>query len=136
VSESGFGLRYSIVEQLDLKATGLSHAKRHDSYSDFDLLDANLELLSRFISECNDIGVEIFLFTPPAAEYYTENLDARQLSVMGSAISDLANSHSNVQYFDFLSDARFTDDDFKDADHLAGPGARKLTEIIDQLIND
>lgn len=135
VSQLGFGTKYSNVKQSDLIATGISAAKRH-TRSELDLLDTNLELLTNLISESNIMGVNVVLFTPPARESYTENLNIHQLSVMRATISNVVKAHSNAQYYDFSRDTLFVDDDFKDADHLNGVGAKKLTEIIDYLIND
>jgi len=50
-------------------------------------------------------------------------------------VTSVIKIHTNIEYYDFMSDARFVNDDFRDADHLNGVGARKLTEIIDYIIN-
>ncbi len=51
-------------------------------------------------------------------------------------ISNIVKKHSNVEYHSFLQDDRFVKGDFKDADHLNGIGAKKLTKIIDRMINN
>jgi hypothetical protein len=54
---------------------------------------------------------------------------------MNKEISNVVKLHPNVEYFSFMQDKRFKKEDFKDADHLNGLGAKKLTVIIDQMIN-
>ncbi len=134
VSESGFGLEFSAQKQDNLVATGISAAERHTK-KNFHKLDDNLELIDRLIAESSKMGVKVFLFTPPAWSSYTENLSTQQLSVMQTSISDLVKKYSNVEYHSFLHDNRFVKGDFKDADHLNEIGAKKLTKIIDHMIN-
>lgn len=133
VSKLGFGLGYSDGKQSDLVSTGLEAAKRHTK-EDFKLLDTNLLLLQKIITESKEKNIEIILFTPPARESYILNLDKKQLSIMEKNIAKIIVKHSNVKYFNYLNDGRFTDVDFRDADHLNGVGAKKLTRILNQSI--
>jgi len=135
VSELGFGLNFSNSKQSDLIATGKAAAKRHTK-ANLGLLDTNIELLNKLIAESNINGIRVILFTPPARKSYISNLNEHQLSVMKSSISDIIRRKSTVEYYDFMNDSRFVDNDFKDADHLNGVGAKKLTQIIDQIIQD
>lgn len=135
VSELGFGLGYSNITQSDLIATGKSAAKRHTK-SSLDLLDTNMRLLNKLITESNTNGIKVILFTPPARKSYISNLNKHQLSVMKISISKIIREHPNVEYHNFMNDDRFIDSDFKDADHLNGLGAKKLTKIIDRIIHD
>lgn len=135
VSELGFGLAYSNSKQSDLIATGFEAARRHTT-SNLDLLGTNLLLLNELIERCKVKGINIILFTPPARKSYTSNLNKHQLAVMKSTINKIVQENSNVLYLDFMNDNRFVDDDFQDADHLNGIGAKKLTQLIDQIIID
>jgi hypothetical protein len=135
VSELGFGLNYSNVKQSDLMATGEIAAKRH-TQSNLDLLDTNLGLLNKLITGSNENGIRVVLFTPPARKSYISHLNENQLSVMKSSIADMIRGKSNVEYYDFMNDSRFVNEDFKDADHLNGVGAKKLTKLIDRIILD
>ena len=132
-SELGFGLKYSHVKQSDLSATGLAAAERH-TYEDLGSLGTNLDFLQQIITESRKIGVEVLLFTPPARKSYISNLDQRQLSIMEASLAEIILKNPDVEYVDFMSDARFIDADFKDADHLNGIGAKKLTQLIDRIV--
>lgn len=134
ISELGFGLSYSNVKQSDLLTTGVTAAKRH-TMSDLGLLNTNIVLLNKLITESNK-GIKVILFTPPARKSYISNLNEHQLSVMKSSIADIIKGKFNVEYYDFMDDAQFVDSDFKDADHLNGIGAKKLTQLINRMIVD
>lgn len=136
VSELGFGLKYSNAQQSDLLATGEAAAKRHTKANNLELLATNLNLLNKLISESNENGIRVIIFTPPARKSYISKLNKHQLSLMRSSIADIIRGRSNVEYYDFMNDSRFVDDDFKDADHLNGVGAKKLTQFIDHIIQD
>jgi len=135
VSELGFGLTYSNAKQSDLMKTGKNAAKKHTMDS-LDLLDTQTYLLNKLIDECNRKGVRVILFTPPARKSYISNLDKHQLSVMKSTIEGIIRKYSAVEYYDFMNDLRFFDEDFKDADHLNGVGAKKLSQFIDHIIQN
>ena len=135
VSDLGFGLKYTNVDQSDLVATGQTAAKRHTKKT-WERLEENIETLNKIISESSSVNVNVFLFTPPALNTYIENLNELQLSEMTQSIAGVINQHSNVVYHSFLQDDRFEGSDFKDADHLNGVGAEKMTKIIDQELKN
>ncbi len=135
VSDLGLGLKYTNEKQLDLVDTGITAAKRH-TMTHLDLLDDNIGSLKKLIVESYAMGIKIVLFTPPARESYISNLNKHQLSVMKSNIAAVTREYPNVEYYDFMKDIQFVDDDFRDADHLNGVGAAKLTLLIDRLIVD
>lgn len=135
VSELGFGLNYSNTKQSDLIATGVTAAQRH-TIKNLDLLDVNINLLNKIITESNANGIRVMLFTPPATKSYTSNLNKVQLSIMKSNIDKIIREYSNVEYYDFMNDSHFIATDFKNADHLNGIGAKKLTQLLERIIVD
>jgi hypothetical protein len=132
-NELGFGLRYTTDRQSNLIASGLRAAKRHTA-KNFDFLELNMRFLKKLVAESETRGVAVFLFTPPARNSYIANLNKNQLSLMKSSIVNIVKNNPHVEYYDFMRDDRFINDDFKDADHLNGIGAKKLTQLIDRLI--
>lgn len=133
VSDLGFGLAFTHVVPLDLKITGEEAALRHTMKS-LALLDENLGILEKLLKECRDMDVRVVLFTPPAASFYVNALDAHQLDVMEKIISTLERQYSNIRYYNFYGDSRFCVENFRDGDHLNGDGAEKFTRVLDQLI--
>jgi len=135
VSNLGFGLSSTDFKQGDLIVTGKTAAKRHTKEK-FNRLDSNIEILNQLISECSKMNVRVFLFTPPAWSTYLENLNMQQFNVMNTSILNIVKLHTNAEYHSFMQDERFVKEDFRNADHLSGVGAEKLTKIIDQMIKD
>lgn len=134
VSELGYGLKYSNIKQSDLIATGKAAAKRHTT-NNLDLLAENLKILNKFIDESISAGIQVILFTPPAADSYISNLNEQQLALMKSSIAEIMQGKYDIEYYDFMNDPRFINDDFRDADHLNGTGAEKLTKLLDDIIS-
>ncbi|NJC88532.1 MAG: hypothetical protein FIB02_08375 [Desulfuromonas sp.] len=132
-SKLGFGLDYSQGQQQDLDKSGKGAAKRHAKTSDNNVAH-NHDLLKKFITLCRDKNIKVILFTPPAWHTYRCELDSRQLDIMKKTCVSLSNEFSNVLYHDYMEDSRFSADDFYDADHLNGKGAKKLTSILDDAI--
>jgi hypothetical protein len=134
VSNLGFGLSYTNTAQSDLRKSGISAAKRHTKNSNMNLLDTNLKLLSNIFTECDKMGVHPIIFTPPAWKSYRDNIDIKQFSMMKTSLASVLKKYANVKYYDFMEDDRFHKVDYKDADHLNDIGAKKLTRILDEII--
>ena len=76
------------------------------------------------------------LFTPPAWRSYRDRLDETQMNRVIRNCERLATEHSNVDYVNLLGSELFSRVDFRDADHLNGAGARKLTRWLDNRLAD
>jgi hypothetical protein len=134
-TESGWGTSYKVRNpSLDLITAGEYAAKKHRRLDDqnFNEMCSVLESIIVF-AERN--GIRLILFTPPAFESYRTNLTQDQLNRTVHAASHIAQSHSNCLYFNFMADKSFTESDYYDADHLNEAGAKKLSLVIDSLIN-
>ncbi|RCW19612.1 DUF1574 family protein [Marinilabilia salmonicolor] len=75
-------------------------------------------------------NIKVLFYTSPAYSTYRQNLDEIQLNETINAITLIANKNENCYYLNLLDDNRFKAKDFRDADHLNGNGAKKLTKII------
>ena len=133
VTEAGFGLIATDADRDPLEESGLWTAQRHTTH-DYKHLENNYRILDKLIAECRELDVEVVLFSPPVYRSYAENWDAAQLDIMQTRIAGLLSQHSNVHYHNFFLDERFGEADFLDSDHLNGPGAKKLTVLVDALM--
>ena len=61
-------------------------------------------------------------------------MEKDQLATMYTLIKDVISEHSNVAYYDFMADDRFSVDDFYDQDHLNESGADKFTKLLSDTI--
>lgn len=95
----------------------------------------NIEILEYIAGFAKEKNIQVILFTTPAYKTYVEKLDPIQLNSTINAAVKIKNSYSNVSYINLLTDQRFAEKDFGDADHLNALGAKKLTLIIDSIIS-
>lgn len=133
-NELGFNMSYSEIKPKDLNETGQSAASRHTVDSDKNLYE-NRIYLEKVLKFCEENGIEVILFTPPAYKTYSENLDRSQLEVMHNEIERITSKYQNSSYYDLLNSTNFNSEDFYDADHLNGIGAQKLSLMIDSILN-
>jgi hypothetical protein len=132
-SELGFGLDYTNKKQKNLVESGKTAATRHTEFDGEGNLAHNMAVLRDFVQECKERNIHVILFTPPAWHTYRDNLNKMKLDVVVGKAESLATNNSNVEYLNLLEDSQFYSDDFHDADHLAGKGARKLTILLDKF---
>lgn len=75
------------------------------------------------------------LLTPPAFDTYRQNLNQEQLKITINTTSDICSKYNNCIYVNLLSDTNFAATDFYDADHLSEIGAKKLSVLVNEIIN-
>lgn len=132
VDSLGWG-RYYLLDNRDQnwKNSGIIAAKRHTKeVIDETILIENMERLDNIIDKCKEKDIICILLTTPTYQTYRENLKEEQLNLMLHLCDSIADVNDNVLYLNMLSDTRFNEDDFYDADHLNEYGAEKLTRII------
>ncbi len=132
-NEFGFEPRKKQVK--DLIKVGKAAAARHTISKDKHLA-YNIGLVQEMIDFCKAKEIEVLLVTLPGFETYTQNLDAQQLRKMKEILAQLVTANPGLRYEDFLTDPRFTKDDFADADHLNEKGAAKFSNILNSIIKN
>ena len=91
----------------------------------------NVERLHRVAAWCQAHGRPLYIVMPPVHPEYFALMNRRQLSLIRSAVSEVARRWSCVRYLEYFSDTRFEDDDFYDGNHLTSDrGAQKFTRIL------
>ncbi|MCF8380855.1 MAG: hypothetical protein K9H49_14880 [Bacteroidales bacterium] len=78
----------------------------------------------------------LLILTPPAYKSYRENFDKLQYDSTINTILRVTTQNNNCKYINLLEDNRFKAIDFLDGDHLNGGGAKKLSLIIDSILNN
>jgi len=134
-SDLGFGIDHALEKNRNLDSTGYVSALRHTKSMNEDYLESNEETVENLIGLARKNGVRIVIYTPPAWHSYTNNIDKRLLKITIDSVDNLCRKYSNVSYQNYLTDNTFQEDDFLDADHLNGKGARKLSNRLDSLIH-
>lgn len=96
-----------------------------------ELYRANIQRMHEVAKLCHDRGIRLYLVLPPVHPTYYKLADKKQLELIYKAVEEVAARWDNVSYHDYLSDTRFTDDDFYDGNHLSSDrGAEKFTKLL------
>ncbi|UUM12941.1 hypothetical protein NQU17_05105 [Clostridiaceae bacterium HFYG-1003] len=119
----------------DLEATGIRAAKRHNAMNPVHQTE-NRHILDALLQDARSIGARVILYTPPGHDEYVGRLDPAAVRQMKELAETLDRSSQVVIYLNFLEDPRFADSDFYDADHVNAAGARKLTGLINQAMQE
>ena len=140
-SKLGWGVRDEFLKQNDLTESGETGALRHtqedlNSEKNIRIFKENQIILQNFINDCSDKNLKIIFVTLPAYKSYREHLNSKQLDVTLQTVVHFDKKYDNVNYLNFLSDSRFTSEDFQDADHLSATGATKLSQIVNNIIEN
>ena len=99
-----------------------------------DRIVKNRDYLKQIVATCEQRDVQVVLVTTPIWYRYYELMNKDQLNKMYSYVEDLFFQHSNVAYYDFMTDDRFSVDDFFDQDHLNGLGAERFTMLLNDTM--
>ena len=134
-TELGWGVNYKSENSRDLIKTGKTAGLRH-TRKNFQFLNDNIITLKTFIELCESHKVKVVLFTPPAFITYRQNLNAEQLKRTIASANEISREYNNCLYINLLENTEFSAKDFYDADHLNEIGAKKLSSMINRLIND
>jgi len=134
-SNLGWGTSFNSEFNKSLQLTGKINAERN-TYKNLDLYNTNINTLEKIILFCKEKDVQIIFFTPPAHIVYRDNLNEFQLNKTLSSIVELTNKNENCLFINLLDDPSFIDEDFYDADHLNEIGAKKLSLIINNLVEN
>lgn len=136
----GWGTDFSSDKAKDLIKSGRLSAQRHskaihdEKYEN--IFQNNKETLSSITSWCEEREVQLLLFTPPAYASYRKHLNPEQLNPSLQVAEQLALKNAHCSYINLLEDNRFVAADFYDADHLSEVGAKKLSMLLNNKIND
>jgi hypothetical protein len=135
VSDKGFGLNYSSDIKNDMEKTGNSAALRH-SHFDMDMFAYNKNMIENIIEWCKKHNVNLIFITLPAYYTYRNKLDSNQLNETINHMKFINRNYDNVYYYNLLDEESFFEEYFFDADHLNEIGAMKLTNLINDIIEN
>ena len=131
----GHGLEYTLENRdPEWEKTGETAATRHTA-DDFGNVGVQMHYASELIGYCRQKGISVTLITTPAWVTYRSRLDPdqfRRFRLLADRLAQLA----DTQWHDYMSDTRFTADDFYDADHLNTDGAVKFSRILKEDIGN
>ncbi len=140
-TESGWVARYKSKNARNLTETGKIASIRHTKdniYSDKyqKRYKDNIETIKNIIKWSENYNIRIMFVTPPAFETYRKNLNAVQLNTTVKTIKEISSKSENCTYINLLDDPNFIEEDYYDADHMSEIGAKKLSMLINNKINE
>ncbi|WP_299442366.1 hypothetical protein [uncultured Aquimarina sp.] len=131
---NGWGTLYETTTGVSLDKESWSTAKRHEDFlMDF---EENITRLQSIIEYCKKIKCKVYLVDMPVYHSYISLLNPDKFQKITNSCNKLAQDNVNVTYINLRQDFRLEDSDFYDPDHLNHKGAKKYTEIINQIISD
>lgn len=125
----GFGLGYTLDTKADSWKYDAQYIVERHTADNWDSFDKNYNNMCNLAQFCNENNLRMIIVTTPTAQVYHSQLNKAQLEKTYSAVNSICSKY-NLLYYDYLSDSRFNDDDFRDGDHLSDIGAKKFTTIL------
>ena len=131
--EYGWTTVYKLKYKDPLQMLNRDEARRHTRKKwkeAVEISEKNYAILQHIADYCKQRKIKLVLFTTPAWYSYRNLIDSRQFARMHELITRFLKQNEETMYFDYLDDSRFTDEDFKDSNHLSDIGAEKFTKIL------
>jgi hypothetical protein len=134
-TETGCVLRPPQPMQQDLLRTGVQAATRHQPH-DTSHMKCNLDRLETWVRQCQQNGIQVVFLTTPAWTTYSSRVSQDDLHLATSALDGLCDHYDNAIYVNYLTDSRFGEEDFRNADHFNAHGAQKFSQMVNGLIEE
>lgn len=135
-SKNGFGYPIFRVHQKHVLDNASARVwVNHHTPKDWSGLKNNVGYLKLIAEECKKMHVQFVIVTTPTWHTYYERLDQKQLTKMHEVIHDLQKQYP-IRYIDMMKDNRFVENDFTDCNHMSCVGARKLSSILNNCLNN
>ncbi len=135
-SPKGFGLDYTDDRRMpDIETEAKNAAERHATmYLGYEAYER--EWFERLIDFCKARKIQPILISTPVSKYYLRDIDKVQFERMRWLTREYCRRYS-IPYHDFSDAPSFTDDYFRDGDHLCRSGAIRFTRLLrDSVLNN
>ena len=96
----------------------------------------NLQRYKAIIERCRERNVNVILVSLPKTNHFLTKINESQLRHVQEEGSQIEQQYENVTYVNFFNDTNFHDDDFYNANHLNPQVAKKVTLILDSIIEN
>ena len=93
-------------------------------------LAENLSYMKRIAQVCKDAHVKLIVLSTPCYKSYLELTTPIGLREMQNCIDTMKSVYPTLEYYNYMNDCRFIEEDFFNSSHLSNIGANKFTHII------
>lgn len=94
----------------------LSHALHFDKTQN--TVNENEGHVEHILNICKAQNIRVYMIISPIYKTYYEKVDSIQYNQMVYYCDSISDKYPHVRYKNFMTDKRFCEDDFFDADHL------------------
>jgi hypothetical protein len=102
---------------------------RHNSSMNPQYAVENAQYLAEIFDALKARSIRAVIVTTPCFRTYYGNMDPQAYRRMQNQVGILRQRYG-LEYYDYLTDPRFTLEDFADSDHLSTMGAEKFSRIL------
>ena len=131
----GWGNNIYKKPKIDIQKAGEKAAKRHTATS-WELLKKNIDRFEKLMLWSAQNNVNVYVVTFPAYKSYRNHLNENQLKEMIKVGENLQRDFSNCKYYNLMNHIDFKEEDFYDGDHLNSNGAKKISLLLNRLIEN
>lgn len=79
---------------------------------------------------CRKASVRLVVITMPCYQSFIEQTTERGMKEMQECVDSMRSVYPEMEYYNFIDDKRFTEDDFYNSSHLLEEGAEKFSKIL------
>ncbi|MGI9192117.1 MAG: hypothetical protein ACR2IL_08330 [Chitinophagaceae bacterium] len=138
-NEKGWGNFYLSNQKKDLAQTTkrryITTQRRIKDGLKEGAFSANINLLNDWMQACRERNIQVLLINMPVSSVMYKKYIPAELKSTDSLMMNLEQAYPNVQYLNLIQSKHFNDNDFYDADHLHEIGAKKMSLMLDSLLN-
>ncbi|NJC27061.1 hypothetical protein [Neolewinella antarctica] len=128
------GFAVSVVQgETEFNNNGRIAAGRHTNYDEL-IRQENEASLVKIAELCLQANVKLQLITLPYHEDYMVNREQSQVALQEEMITNLTDQFSNVSYDDTAARDQYSENNFRDSDHLNERGATVFTTRLNALL--
>lgn len=89
-----------------------------------------LSYMKQIAQVCKEADVRLIVITFPCYRSFVELTTPRGMKEMQACVDSMKRVYPAMEYYNYMSDPRFEEDDFCNSSHLTDVGARKFSSIL------
>lgn len=96
----------------------------------------NLDYIRRLAEICKEQDIRLVFVTFPCYKTYTDLVTPTGMTDMYNYVDSIREVYPTIEYYDYLTDSRFVDEDYLNSSHLRDLGAKKFSKIFREEVLD
>lgn len=96
-------------------------------------MQEGLSYMKRIARVCKDNNVRLIVITMPCYKTFLDKTTERGINDMYLCVESMRSVYPDMEYYNFIADTCFVDEDFFNSSHLNDVGAKKFTKILREI---